>query len=126
MNRTQKTEEYCDLLQSINTVYEDYSRSEGITYTTLYVFSLIQDVENCTQRKICEQTFLPKQTVNTIVTNFYKSGLVQLKEVPDNRRMKTIHLTKAGEEYAQEHLSRLHKAEREAMHDFSRSRKWIN
>ncbi|MDR2460075.1 MAG: hypothetical protein LBE38_04735 [Deltaproteobacteria bacterium] len=33
------------------------------------------------QKTLCDESFLPKQTVNQIITSFYKQGLVELAEV---------------------------------------------
>lgn len=106
---------FCDAWQDLTMVYEDYARSVDVPYTSLYILSLIARVDGCTQKVICDKTFLPRQTVNTVVTGFYKKGLVALREFPGDRRMKTIHLTKAGEAYAARVIPRIHEAELAAM-----------
>ena len=106
---------FCDELHGINRVYEDYARSVDIPYTTLQILDLITRNEGCTQKMICERTFLPKQTVNNVITAFYKQGYVTLKEVPEDRRNKTIHLTKSGQEYAGRVIPQIREAEYEAM-----------
>lgn len=106
---------FCDGLHGMNSVYEDYARSLNVPYTTLYILTLITQMEECTQKAICEHTFLPKQTVNNVITAFYKQGFVELRELPADRRNKTIHLTKAGQKYADKVIPPIHQAEREAM-----------
>ena len=107
--------QFCDRLQGINRIYEDYARSVDIPYTTLEILDLITRTENCTQKMICERTFLPKQTVNNVITAFYKQGYVRLKELPEDRRNKTIHLTKTGQEYAEKVIPQMREAEYGAM-----------
>ena len=51
----------------------------GLSYTSLSVLSTIADTENCTQKMLCEMRFLPKQTVNAVVTAFYKKGWLRLE-----------------------------------------------
>lgn len=75
----------------------------------------IQQTENCTQKQICEKTLLPKQTVNNVVTAFYKSGYIELREFPENRRIKTIHLTEKGAQYADTLIPHIHQADKLAM-----------
>mgnify|MGYP005778102169 CR=1 FL=1 len=107
--------QFCDQLQEINRIYEDYARSVDIPYTTLQILDLITKTENCTQKIICERTFLPKQTVNNVITTFYKQGYVRLQELPEDRRNKTIHLTESGQEYADKVIPQIREAEYGAM-----------
>ena len=115
----QKTEiavqRFCAAWQGLNAVYEDYARRKEIPYTNLYILDIISKTEGCTQKLICERTLLPRQTVNTIVTTFYKSGWIELRETPEDRRVKTIHLTPSGLVYAGTVIPQIHAAEKEAM-----------
>lgn len=105
--------------QSITMTYNDYARTVGISYTSLQVLKYITGIENCTQKIICEMSFLPKQTVNTIITGFYKKGYVELRELPEDRRIKSIHLTEKGREYVATFSPHIEKAEYEAMEALS-------
>lgn len=58
---------------------------------------------------------LPKQTVNNVITAFYKSGYIELREFPENRRIKNIHLTDKGKVYADELIPHIHEADKIAM-----------
>nr|WP_294493585.1 MarR family transcriptional regulator [uncultured Mediterraneibacter sp.] len=107
--------QFCDAWQELNMIYEDYARSIGVPYTSLYILSLITKIDGCTQKTICEKTFLPRQTVNTIITGFYKKRWIILQELPEDRRTKTIHLTEDGKEYARKIIPQIQKAELEAM-----------
>lgn len=58
---------------------------------------------------ICETTHLPKTTVHAIIAGLVKQGYVELREMADNRRQKSICFTDAGYAYAKpimEHMSR--------------------
>lgn len=111
--------QFCDAWQDLNMIYEDYARSVNVPYTSLYILSLITTTKDCTQKIICEKTFLPRQTVNTIITGFYKKKWITLEELPEDRRIKTIHLTKAGQEFADGIIPQIRKAEREAMENLT-------
>ena len=115
METNAKVRAFCSAWQSLSVIYEDYARKAGISYNSLYILDAIQQTENCTQKFICEKTLLPKQTVNNVVTAFYKSGYVELLELPENRRIKTIHLTPAGEQYADALIPHIYEANRKAM-----------
>ncbi len=106
---------FCDAWQELNMIYEDYARSIDVPYTSLYILSMISTTEGCTQKMICEKTFLPRQTVNTVITGFYKKHWVTLQELPEDRRTKTIHLTDAGRKFAMQVIPQIQKAELQAM-----------
>lgn len=110
-----KTTDFCNAWQSISIIYEDYARKAGVSYNSLYILNAILVTENCTQKQICEKTLLPKQTVNNVISSFFKSGYIELRELPENRRIKTIHLTEKGKEYADTLIPHIHKADRFAM-----------
>lgn len=99
----------------MNTIYEDYARSVGLTYISLQVLNLIAQIEECTQKIICDKTLIPKQTVNTIVINFLKKDLVVLKEYPSNRRIKTIHFTDKGVRFVSSIIPKIRQAECQAI-----------
>lgn len=115
MTTEEKARAFCNAWQSISIIYEDYARKSGISYNSLYILNAIQQIKGCTQKQICEKTLLPKQTVNNVVTAFYKSGYIELREFPENRRIKTIHLTEKGEQYAAELILHIHHADKVAM-----------
>lgn len=115
MNIESKTRAFCNLWQSLSIIYEDYARKSGVSYNSLYILNAIVYTENCTQKLICDKTMLPKQTVNNVITSFFKSGYIELRELPENRRIKTIHLTEKGQEYADSLIPHIHQADCNAM-----------
>ena len=114
-----KVRAFCNAWQSLSVIYEDYARKSGISYNSLYILNAIQQTENCTQKFICEKTLLPKQTVNNVITAFYRDGYIALLELPENRRIKTIHLTEKGEAYANALIPHIYDADRKAMEALS-------
>lgn len=111
----EQIKEYCKYLQDWNSAYEEYAKSVGLSYTNLMILDTIFKNENCTQKIISESLFLPKQSVNGAITYFYKKGFLKLEELPENRRMKTIHFTDAGKKYAEGILLKVRNAEYKAM-----------
>lgn len=115
----EKVKSFCNAWQSLSIIYEDYARKAGVSYNSLYILSAISQSESCTQKQICEKTLLPKQTVNNVITSFYKSGYIDLCELPENRRIKVIHLTDKGREYANTLIPQIHEANILAMNTLS-------
>lgn len=117
--------QYCSCLHEWNASYEDYARSVGLSYTGLSVLSALYGAEDCTQKMLCERCFLPKQTVNTTITAFYKKGWVRLEELPEDRRNKTIHFTSEGQAAADEIMRRVRESELKAMGALSESERLV-
>lgn len=107
---------YWESWQELSALYEEYAKSLGLSYTSLQILSFITSNQGkCTQKMICQKTFLPKQTINTVITGFLRQGLIQLVEQPSDRRSKTILLTEAGREYTGKIIPRIRNAEYKAM-----------
>lgn len=117
--------QYCSYLHEWNASYEDYARSVGLSYTSLSILSALYGTENCTQKMLCESCFLPKQTVNTTITAFYKKGWVRLEELPEDRRNKTIHFTPEGQAAADEIMQRVKESEQKSMGALSESERLV-
>lgn len=118
-NHTELIKRYCSYLQEWNASYEEYARSVGLSFTGLSILSALYKTENCTQKILCEQCFLPKQTVNAAVTAFYKKGWVRLEEMPEDRRNKTIRFTEEGKTEAERIVSKIRRCEQYAMEDLT-------
>ena len=117
--------QYCSYLHEWNASYEDYARSVGLSYTSLSILSALYGMESCTQKMLCESCFLPKQTVNTTITAFYKKGWVRLEELPEDRRNKTIHFTPEGQAAADEIMQRVLESELKSMGALSESERLV-
>lgn len=82
-------------------IYAEYAKKVGISSSTLDVLLVLnEEPAECTQKVLCGATFLPKQTINSIVTSFLHQGLVVLTESQVDRRFKNVRLTEAGKVYA--------------------------
>ncbi len=108
-------DQYCNLLHEWNASYEEYAKSAGLSYTSLSILSAIYGKPNCTQKELAESCFLPKQTVNAVITSFFKSGWVTLEELPEDRRNKTVNFTEKGMVKAAEIMDKVRESECKAM-----------
>ena len=107
--------QYCNLLQEWNVSYEEYAKSAGLSYTSLSVLSAIYSNPGRTQKELAESCFLPKQTVNAVITSFLKNGWVRLEEMPKDRRNKTVNFTETGMENAVKIIGKVRECEDKAM-----------
>lgn len=119
MTLREKADRYNEQWHVLNTSYDEYAKSIGFTSSSLNVLCTIYNIENCTQKMICEETYLPKQTVNNVITSFLKQKYIYMVEFPEDRRIKTIHFTEKGKELADEILTTVSRAEEKSMEQFT-------
>ena len=108
-----------EAFQKMDRAYERYARACGMTYSSLALLQLIWERQPCTQKQLCELTMLPKQTINTIVMSFYKQGLLEMLELPEDRRHKILLLSEKGRELTGRILPKISRAESRSIHQFS-------
>lgn len=115
---------YYDFWFGVNEAYEQWAKQRGLTSNTLFVlYAVAQRPEDCTQRYICEQLLLPKQTINTILAGLEQKGLIYREMAKEDKRNKLVRLTEAGKRYAEALLADLAEAEGQALAAMSASQR---
>ena len=103
-------------MNELNSLYRIAAVKSGISDGEISVWSvLLCSEEEYSQQDLAEMLFLPKQTVNSIISNLAKKGLVFLEHVPGTRNRKVVRLTEGGREYGQNRVMWIFQAEEEAM-----------
>lgn len=95
--------------QRLNHIYEKYAKQHGLTYISLFILQLLDD--KTTQKELCDTLYFPKQTVNKVIQSFEKKGYVELTENMEDRRSRTIMLTKKGQQFQKKVVSVIEEAE---------------
>ncbi len=104
--------------QNMDNAYEAYAKSKGLTYLSLMVLDVIYALgDGCTQKQISEDTHYPKQSINLVVKAFLEDGIVELRELPENRKNKGITLTDKGRQLCNDVIVPLLRQEEAAMHE---------
>lgn len=106
------------LLNSVNTAiikirgaYAAWSKQNNVNYHEMLIMYSLRDNVVCTQKQICEQYLLPKQTVNNVITSLRRSGYIVLIPIENNKREKAIVLTESGREYVHGFMMSLNQIE---------------
>ena len=104
----QEVKEFYAVWRGMNYVYNDWAKRHGLSFYQLYsLYAIWESKGLCTQKDICGQWLLPKQTVNTILKNYEEEGLITFHVSESDKRNKMIGLTDKGQEYADEVLGEL-------------------
>lgn len=105
--------EYLQLDHQIEEFYHALAQSRGLSDSALWVlWSLAELGEGCTQKDICRQFYLSKQTVHSSVRKLEKDGLLALR--PSEGREVSLHLTPEGRDLLREKVLPILEAERAA------------
>ena len=103
---------YYALWHAFDHTYEAWAKARGLSLNELTVLEVLyESTGDCTQKKICEEWLLPKQTVNMILKGFVEKGYVALRPMERDKRSKALCLTAAGRAYADAVLSELQEME---------------
>ncbi|OOF39204.1 MarR family transcriptional regulator [Rodentibacter rarus] len=75
----------------------------GINYHHFAVLYSLSNAENgqCTQKQICEEWYVPKQTVFNICKEYREKGWIEFFESQHDKREKIMRLTEAGKQQAE-------------------------
>ncbi|MEG1559926.1 MAG: MarR family transcriptional regulator [Clostridia bacterium] len=94
---------------SINGLYSTWAKKRGVNAHTLFtLYAIYNDRDNCCQSKICDEWFMPKQTVSSILKELERKGCIFYESDANDRRNKIIKLTDSGLSYADGILGKLY------------------
>lgn len=111
---------YCKFRDEQFALYDAYAKNNGISMKTFLVLNvLFYAKDGMTQKEICDRTLESKQIVSSIVRNLLADGYVTLEENADDRRNKTVRMTKNGREYAERPVRHITNSEDIAMSMFT-------
>lgn len=102
-------------INELDAVYRAAASKSGISYGEISIWSMLLNTGFYSQRDLCDRLYLPKQTVNSIVSNLAKRGFVVLEHIPGTRNRKTVRLTTEGLDYGKSRVMWIFEAEQRAM-----------
>ena len=112
----EKVRRFMIAFNRIDALYVDSVRTFGVKGNLFVLFYAIADGKAYSQRQICDEWKLPRTTLNTIVRECVKDGLVRL--VPRGNKEKDIVLTAKGREIADRVFAPIFAAESRVMEPF--------
>ena len=112
----EKVRRFMIAFNRIDALYVDLVRTFGVKGNLFVLFYAIADGKAYSQRQICDDWKLPRTTLNTIVRECIRDGLVEL--LPRGNKEKDIHLTPKGRKIADEVFGPIFAAESRVMEPF--------
>lgn len=103
-------------IKELNSIYHVAAGKSGISDGEVCIWStLLCSEEEYSQQDLSEMLYLPKQTVNSIISNLVSKGFVILEHVPGTKNRKVIRLTKEGRDYGEVKVMWIFQAEKKAL-----------
>lgn len=107
--------DYYLLMVATDRLYAEISKKNGLTFTQMMILYHLNFNKGITQKKLCDDLFLPKQTVNSVLSNWKDEGILNLECIEGNHKKKIIVFTEKGEAYIKKTLLPILKMERKVM-----------
>ena len=85
-------------------VYSMWAKENQVSYNRMLVLYTIREYGICTQKQVCDSYLLPCQTVNHVITEMRKEGILEINKEKSFGKEKALVLTKTGEAYSEKLL----------------------
>lgn len=101
-------QQLCELntvLKETDAIYGELAKRSGLSNSAFWLMYSLHEADGiCTQREICDQWTMSKQTVNSALKGLEKSGYIVLTSSETDKRSKHIALTDKGLQFAHENI----------------------
>ena len=106
-------QEFLSLQNQIDGFYHELAVRMGLSSSAFQIlWSIVELGENCTQRDVCQQFYISKQTVHSAVRKLEQDGILVI--APKSGRQASLSLTDKGRELVRERVVPAMEAERAA------------
>lgn len=94
-------------VNKVNALYYKWAKLNGMTYNRLAVLYVAYKNDLCSQKHICLEWTLPKQTVNTTCKELQQESYILQIKNENNKREICISLTEKGRKFAKPIVEKL-------------------
>jgi DNA-binding MarR family transcriptional regulator len=77
-------------------VYSMWAKNNNVSYNRMLVLYTIREFGFCTQKQICDSYLLPRQTVNHVISEMKKDGILVVDPEKSTGKEKALVLTPEG------------------------------
>lgn len=98
-------QEFTAIYKETDAIYSGFAKRSGLSDCAFWLmYSLYETNGQCTQKEICGQWTMSKQTVNSALKGLEKNGYIVLTSSDTDKRSKHIELTDKGIQFARENI----------------------
>ncbi|WP_019177176.1 MarR family winged helix-turn-helix transcriptional regulator [Methanomassiliicoccus luminyensis] len=104
--------ELISLFKEGDAIYGEFAKQSGLSISAFWLMCSIREEDGKrTQKEICDQWAITKQTINSALKGLEKRGYITLEPSEIDRRGKYVILTEKGVKFAQENIDMVFEAE---------------
>lgn len=97
--------EFNAIFKETDAIYSRFAKRSGLSDCAFWLLYSVREADgNCTQKEICGQWAMNKQTVNSALKVLEKRGFITLVPSETDKRSRYIVLTEQGERFALENI----------------------
>lgn len=111
-------EELGELTAQIYFLYSEWAKKQGINFNVLAVFYTINKYGQCTQKQVCTEWVVPKQTMSAVCKQLEQEGGIVLAPSEGDKREKTLSFTEQGRARALPVLAQMRHLEETVLAEF--------
>lgn len=91
----------CRIMKEFDEVYHKIATYYNLSDSSLWIlYVLYQKKEGCTQKELCTDWYMSKQTINSSIKYLQNEGYILLNYEENNKKFKRIVMTEKGLELA--------------------------
>lgn len=105
--------------------YAKWAKNKSVSYNELLVMYTITEEGSCTQKKICDDFLLPRQTMHNVFSAMKNNGYIEVDKSLSKGREKAFVLTAKGKEYAYPVLNAVSALEEKAKDGLGEDKIWL-
>ena len=104
-NIRQQLREFNIIHKETDAVYGELAKKSGLSDCAFWLMYSLREADGaCTQKDLCSQWVMNKQTVNSALKSLVKSGYIALTSSQADKRSKYVSFTGKGAEFAREYV----------------------
>ena len=101
-NMKEKWESICKNMQEFDKAYHKIASYYNLSDSSFWIlYALYNSKKGYTQKELCEEWFLNKQTINSSIKYLQNKDYITLQYEENNRKFKRIYITNKGLELAE-------------------------
>ncbi len=104
------------IFKETDAIYSEFAKRSGLSDCAFWLLYSIREADGtCTQKEICGQWTMNKQTVNSALKGLEKKGYITLTPSETDKRSRYIVLTDQGEQFVRKNIDIIFELEQLAL-----------
>ena len=105
----------CKIMKEFDDTYHKIATYYNLSDSSFWIlYALYQKKEGCTQKELCTDWYISKQTINSSIMYLQNKGYISLKYEESNRKYKRVCITDKGLEIAKQTVGKVTQIEDKA------------